>query len=181
MSRIGKMPIAIPSGVTFTITDDNVVTVKGPKGELTKALSSRIKIEKNDSNELVFTRSTDQKEDRAMHGLTRALVNNMVEGVTNGYSKNLELVGVGYRAAVQGKKLVMNLGYSHPVEILAMDGITFEVPAPTKVTVRGIDKEKVGKMAADIRSWRKPEPYLGKGVKYEGEHIRRKEGKTGKK
>lgn len=180
MSRIGRAPIAIPSGVTFTITDDNVVTVKGPKGELSKALSKRIKIEQNE-NELVFTRSTDNKEDRSLHGLTRALVFNMVEGVTNGYQKNLELVGVGYRASVQGKKLVMNLGFSHPVEIQALDGITFETPAPTKISVKGIDKEKVGKMAADIRSWRKPEPYLGKGVKYEGEHIRRKEGKTGKK
>ncbi len=180
MSRIGRAPIAIPKGVTFTVSDDNVVTVKGPKGELTKALSKRIKIEEKD-NELVFTRSTDDKEDRSLHGLTRALVNNMVEGVTNGYQKNLELVGVGYRASVQGKKLVMNLGFSHPVEIQAAEGITFETPAPTKISVKGIDKETVGKMAADIRSWRKPEPYLGKGVKYEGEHIRRKEGKTGKK
>ncbi|MFB0917883.1 MAG: 50S ribosomal protein L6 [Clostridiaceae bacterium] len=180
MSRIGRAPIAIPKGVTFTVSDDNVVTVKGPKGELTKALSKRIKIEEKD-NELVFTRSTDDKEDRSLHGLTRALVNNMVEGVTHGYQKNLELVGVGYRASVQGKKLVMNLGFSHPVEIQAAEGITFETPAPTKISVKGIDKETVGKMAADIRSWRKPEPYLGKGVKYEGEHIRRKEGKTGKK
>lgn len=182
MSRIGKAPVAIPSGVTVSVTDGNVVTVKGPKGELTRAFSKKIKIEKNDEkNELVFTRSGDDKEEKSLHGLTRVLVHNMVEGVTNGYQKSLDLVGVGYRASVQGKKLVMNLGFSHPVEVEALDGITFETPAPTKVIVKGIDKEKVGKVAADIRSWRKPEPYLGKGVKYEGEYIRRKEGKTGKK
>ncbi|MFB0958823.1 MAG: 50S ribosomal protein L6 [Clostridiaceae bacterium] len=180
MSRVGKAPIAIPNGVTFTVSDDNVVTVKGPKGQLEKAFNNRMNIEKNENNEIVVTRPSDQKEDRALHGLTRALINNMVVGVTAGYQKNLELNGVGYRASVQGNKLVMNLGYSHPVEIVALEGVTFETPAPTKVIVKGIDKEKVGDMAADIRKWRKPEPYLGKGIKFEGEQIRRKVGKTGK-
>lgn len=180
MSRVGKAPIAIPNGVTFTVSDDNVVTVKGPKGQLEKAFNNRVNIEKNENNEIVVTRPSDLKEDRALHGLTRALINNMVVGVTAGYQKNLELNGVGYRASVQGNKLVMNLGYSHPVEIVALEGVTFETPAPTKVIVKGIDKEKVGDMAADIRKWRKPEPYLGKGIKFEGEQIRRKVGKTGK-
>ncbi|KAF5056456.1 50S ribosomal protein L6 [anaerobic digester metagenome] len=180
MSRVGKAPIAIPNGVTFTVSDDNVVTVKGPKGQLEKAFNNRMNIEKNENNEIVVTRPSDLKEDRALHGLTRALINNMVVGVTAGYQKNLELNGVGYRASVQGNKLVMNLGYSHPVEIVALEGVTFETPAPTKVIVKGIDKEKVGDMAADIRKWRKPEPYLGKGIKFEGEQIRRKVGKTGK-
>ena len=180
MSRVGKAPIAIPNGVTFTVSDDNVVTVKGPKGLLEKAFNNRMNIEKNENNEIVVTRPSDLKEDRALHGLTRALINNMVVGVTAGYQKNLELNGVGYRASVQGNKLVMNLGYSHPVEIVALEGVTFETPAPTKVIVKGIDKEKVGDMAADIRKWRKPEPYLGKGIKFEGEQIRRKVGKTGK-
>lgn len=180
MSRVGKAPIAIPNGVTFTVSDDNVVTVKGPKGQLEKAFNNRMNIEKNENNEIVVTRPSDLKEDRALHGLTRALINNMVVGVTAGYQKNLELNGVGYRASVQGNKLVMNLGYSHPVEIVALEGVTFETPAPTKVIVKGIGKEKVGDMAADIRKWRKPEPYLGKGIKFEGEQIRRKVGKTGK-
>ena len=180
MSRIGKMPIAIPSGVTFTVTDRNVVTVKGPKGQLEKALSNRMNIEQNENNEVIVSRSSDDKTDRSLHGLTRTLINNMVIGVTAGYQKTLELNGVGYRAAVQGNKLVMNLGFSHPVEVVALEGITFETPAPTKVIVKGIDKESVGDMAADIRKWRKPEPYLGKGIKYEGEIIRRKVGKTGK-
>lgn len=180
MSRIGKAPIAIPAGVTFSVTDDNVVTVKGPKGELEKALHTNMKIEKNEDGEIVVTRPSDNKEDRSLHGLTRSLINNMVVGVTEGYQKTLELNGVGYRASVQGKKLVMNLGFSHPVEIEAVEGVTFETPAPTKVIVKGADKEKVGDMAADIRKWRKPEPYLGKGIKFEGEQIRRKVGKTGK-
>ena len=180
MSRIGRMPIAIPDGVTFTVTDDNVVTVKGPKGQLEKAFKNNVKIVKNENNEVVIERNSDLKEDRAMHGLTRSLINNMVVGVTEGYQKNLELNGVGYRASIQGNKLVMNLGFSHPVEVEALEGITFETPAPTKVIVKGIDKETVGAMAADIRKWRKPEPYLGKGIKFEGEHIRRKVGKTGK-
>ena len=180
MSRIGRMPIAIPAGVTVTVTPDNVATVKGPKGQLTKAMHKDINIAIED-NAVVVTRPSDVKEHRALHGLTRALLNNMVKGVSEGYQKTLELVGVGYRASLQGKKLVMNLGYSHPVEIEAVEGITFETPAPNKVIVRGIDKEIVGAVAADIRTWRKPEPYKGKGIKYDNEVIRRKEGKTGKK
>ncbi|MBW6410393.1 50S ribosomal protein L6 [Clostridium weizhouense] len=180
MSRVGRLPIAIPAGVTVTVTPDNVVTVKGPKGELVKAMHKDINIA-IENNEVVVTRPSDQKNHRALHGLTRALLNNMVIGVNEGYQKSLDLVGVGYRAQLQGKKLVMNLGYSHPVEIEPVDGITFETPAATKVIVKGIDKEKVGAAAADIRKWRVPEPYKGKGIKFENEVIRRKEGKTGKK
>ena len=180
MSRIGKLPIAIPAGVTFTVTPDNVVTVKGSKGQLVKAMAKDINIAV-ENNSVIVTRNDDEKRSRSLHGLTRALINNMVVGVTEGYSKTLELIGVGYRAQLQGKKLVMNLGFSHPVEIEAVEGVTFETPAATKVVVKGIDKELVGNVAADIRSWRKPEPYKGKGIKYEGEVIRRKEGKTGKK
>jgi len=180
MSRIGKLPVAIPSGVTVTVTPDNVVTVKGPKGQLVKAMSDKINIALEE-NVIVVSRDSDVKEKRALHGLTRALVNNMVIGVTQGYQKTLELVGVGYRAQLQGKKLVLNLGYSHPVEVNPVDGIEFETPATNKVIVKGIDKEKVGAVAADIRTWRKPEPYKGKGIKYDNEVIRRKEGKTGKK
>lgn len=180
MSRIGKMPIAIPAGVTVTVTPDNVVTVKGAKGQLTKAMSKDIKIDVEDNN-IVVTRPSDAKEHRALHGLTRSLLNNMVIGVSEGYQKSLDLIGVGYRAQVQGKKLVLNLGFSHPVEIEAVEGISFETPAANKVIVKGIDKQVVGEIAANIRSWRKPEPYKGKGVKYENEVIRRKEGKTGKK
>jgi len=180
MSRIGKLPVAIPSGVTVTVTPVTVVTVKGPKGQLVKAMSNKINIALED-NAIVVSRENDQKEKRELHGLTRALVNNMVIGVTQGYQKTLELVGVGYRAQLQGKKLVMNLGYSHPVEIIPVDGIEFETPATNRVIIKGIDKEKVGAVAADIRTWRKPEPYKGKGIKYDNEVIRRKEGKTGKK
>jgi large subunit ribosomal protein L6 len=180
MSRVGRLPIAIPADVTVTVTPDNVVTVKGPKGELVKTMHSDISIAV-ENNEVIVTRHSEQKEHRALHGLTRALINNMVIGVKEGYQKTLDLVGVGYRAQLQGKKLVMNLGYSHPVEIEPIDGITFETPAATKVVVKGIDKEKVGFAAADIRKWRVPEPYKGKGIKYENEVIRRKEGKTGKK
>lgn len=180
MSRIGRMPIAIPAGVTVTVTPDNVVTAKGPKGQLTKAMHKDINIAL-ENNSVVVTRPSDVKEHRALHGLTRALVNNMVKGVSEGFQKTLDLVGVGYRAQLQGKKLVMNLGFSHPVEIDAVDGIVFEIPAPNKVIVKGIDKEVVGAVAADIRTWRKPEPYKGKGIKYDNEVIRRKEGKTGKK
>jgi large subunit ribosomal protein L6 len=179
MSRIGKMPIAIPAGVTFDVSPENVVTVKGPKGTLEKAMHRNIKLSVEDG-QVVATRSNDEKENKALHGLVRALVNNMVIGVSEGYQKTLELVGVGYRAALQGKKLVMNLGYSHPVEINAVDGIDFEIVSPTKLIVRGIDKELVGGVAAEIRAWRKPEPYKGKGIKFEGEIIRRKVGKTGK-
>ena len=180
MSRVGRLPIAIPAGVTVTVDEANVVTVKGPKGQLVKAMDKDMNIAVED-NQVVVTRPSDVKEHRALHGLTRALINNMITGVEKGYSKTLELVGVGYRAQLQGKKLVMNLGYSHPVEIEPVDGITFETPAATKVVVKGIDKEKVGFAAADIRKWRLPEPYKGKGIKYEDEVIRRKEGKTGKK
>jgi large subunit ribosomal protein L6 len=180
MSRIGRLPIAIPAGVTVTVSADKVVTVKGPKGELIKAMHEDINIAV-ENNEVVVTRPSDKKEHKALHGLVRALINNMVIGTTEGYQKTLELVGVGYRAQLQGNKMVMNLGFSHPVEILPLDGITFEIPVPTKVIIKGIDKQMVGAQAADIRRWIKPEPYKGKGIKYEGEHIRRKEGKTGKK
>ena len=179
MSRVGKMPIAIPAGVTVTVTPENVVTVKGPKGELVKAMHKDINIAVED-DQVVVTRASDVKEHRALHGLTRALLNNMVVGVSQGFSKTLELNGVGYRAQLQGKKLVMNLGYSHPVEVEAVDGVDFKLDGTTKVIVEGIDKEKVGAVAANIRSWRKPEPYKGKGIKYSDEVIRRKEGKTGK-
>ena len=179
MSRIGRLPVAIPAGVTFAVAPDNVVTVKGPKGQLVKAMHKDIKIVV-ENNEVIVTRPSDSKPHKALHGLTRALINNMVTGVTSGYQKTLELVGVGYRAAVQGSKLVMNLGYSHPVEIEGVEGIKFETPAANKVIVSGIDKQLVGEMAANIRVWRKPEPYKGKGIKYENEVIRRKEGKTGK-
>ena len=179
MSRVGKMPIAIPAGVTVTVTPENVVTVKGPQGELVKAMHKDINIAVEDA-QVVVTRPSDVKEHRALHGLTRALLNNMVVGVSQGFSKTLELNGVGYRAQLQGKKLVMNLGYSHPVEVEAVDGVDFKLDGTTKVIVEGIDKEKVGAVAANIRSWRKPEPYKGKGIKYSDEVIRRKEGKTGK-
>jgi large subunit ribosomal protein L6 len=180
MSRIGRLPVALTNGVTVTVTPDNVVTVKGPKGQLVKAMSTKINIAV-ENNSVVVTRDSDDKEKRALHGLTRALINNMVTGVTQGYQKTLELVGVGYRATLQGKKLVLSLGYSHPVEIEAVSGIEFETPAPTRIIVKGIDKELVGAVSADIRTWRKPEPYKGKGIKYDNEVIRRKEGKTGKK
>lgn len=179
MSRIGRMPIAIPAGVTFNVTPENVVTVKGPKGTLEKAMHKNMDISVEDG-QINVTRPNDEKENRSLHGLTRTLVSNMVIGVSEGYAKTLELIGVGYRAQMQGKKLVLNLGFSHPVEFNAIDGIDFEIVSPTKLTIRGIDKELVGDVAADIRAWRKPEPYKGKGVKYEGEVIRRKVGKTGK-
>lgn len=180
MSRIGRLPIVIPAGVTITVSPENVVTVKGSKGQLVKNMHKDITI-KVENGEIIVTRPSDVKEHRALHGLTRALLNNMVVGVTEGFAKTLDLVGVGYRAALQGKNLVLNLGYSHPVEIGAVEGVTFETPAANKIIVRGIDKEKVGAVAADIRTWRKPEPYKGKGIKYDNEVIRRKEGKTGKK
>ncbi|AWZ49522.1 50S ribosomal protein L6 [Clostridiaceae bacterium 14S0207] len=180
MSRVGRLPIAIPNGVTVTVSPSNEVTVKGPKGELTRQMHKDIKITVEDNN-IVVTRPSENKLHRALHGTIRALVNNMVIGVTEGYQKTLELIGVGYRAELKGKKLVMNLGYSHPVEIDMVEGITFETPETTKVVVKGIDKELVGAVSADIRRWRKPEPYQGKGIKYSNEVIRRKEGKTGKK
>ncbi|ASW42169.1 50S ribosomal protein L6 [Clostridium isatidis] len=180
MSRIGRLPIAIPAGVTVEVSADNVVTAKGPKGQLVKAMHKDMNIAVED-NQVVVTRPSDNKEHKALHGLTRTLINNMIIGVEKGFEKTLELVGVGYRAQLQGKKLVMNLGFSHPVEIEPVDGVTFETPSATKVVVKGIDKELVGDVVADIRSWRKPEPYKGKGIKFENEVIRRKEGKTGKK
>jgi len=177
MSRIGRLPIEIPQGVQVNLVD-NLITVKGPKGELQKELPAEIKVEVQD-NQVVVTRPSDQREHRALHGLTRTLVANMIEGVTKGFEKKLEIVGVGYRAALQGNKLVLQIGYSHPVEITPPPGIEIEVSAPTKITVKGIDKEQVGALAADIRAVRGPEPYKGKGIRYEGEHVRRKVGKAG--
>ena len=179
MSRIGRMPIEIPKGVTVDVTPDNAVTDKGPKGELVKKMHQDIDIKVEDES-IVFTKKTEKKDAKALHGLTRSLVNNMVVGVTEGYKNTLELVGVGYRAQLQGKKLVLSLGYSHPVEFDAIEGVEFTVESPTKLIITGIDKEKVGDISADIRAWRKPEPYKGKGIKFEGEIIRRKVGKTGK-
>ena len=177
MSRIGKMPITIPDGVEIK-REGQVFTVKGPKGTLTREFRPEINIE---INTIRLTRSSDEPLHRSLHGLTRTLLANMVEGVTKGFSKNLELVGVGYRASLQGKKLVLAVGKSHPVEMEPWEGIEIEVPAPNKITVKGCDKEKVGAFAADIRNQRPPEPYKGKGIKYENEVIRRKEGKTGGK
>lgn len=178
MSRIGKKPIEIPSGVTIT-NNNNTVTVKGPKGELTRSFNSDMVIQLED-NVLTVARPTDSKEHRTLHGTTRALLFNMVQGVSVGFEKGLELIGVGYRAQKQGKKLVLNVGYSHPVEIEPEEGIEVEVPSNTKVVVKGISKERVGALAANIRDVRPPEPYKGKGIRYEGEYVRRKEGKTGK-
>jgi large subunit ribosomal protein L6 len=175
MSRIGKQPIAVPDGVEITIEPD-LVKVKGPKGELQERVSTEISVAQ-ENGEIVVTRSTDRGEHRALHGLTRSLIANMVEGVTNGFEKRLEIQGVGYRAQLQGKKLVLALGYSHPVEVNAPDGIDFEVPQPTRITVRGISKQVVGEVAANIRKQRPPEPYKGKGIRYEGEYVARKVGK----
>ena len=181
MSRIGRLPIAVPAGVTVTIAADNTVTVKGPKGELSQKINKDITV-KMEGAQVIVERPSDAKAHRAMHGLYRSLINNMVVGVTAGYSKSLELVGVGYRAQVEGpKKLNISIGFSHPVIIDAPANITFATPAPTKIVVTGIDKQQVGAIAADIRAVRKPEPYHGKGIRYEGEVVRRKEGKTGKK
>ena len=179
MSRIGKKEIAIPSGVNVDI-QGSLVKVKGPKGELSRTFHDLMVVQKN-KEELIVKRPDDEKLSRSLHGLTRTLLANMVDGVTKGFSKNLEISGVGYRAAKQGNKLVLNLGFSHPVEFDPPTGIEFDVPAPTRITVRGIDKELVGQVASDIRAKRPPEPYLGKGVRYEGEKIKRKAGKTGKK
>ena len=180
MSRIGVKPITIPAGVEVTIDANNTITVKGPKGSLTRNFSSDLNI-KNEDNTLTVERPTNNKKHKSLHGLTRTLIANMVEGVTNGFEKKLELVGVGYRAQKQGNKLVMNLGFSHPVEMVDPEGITVEVPNQTEVIVKGIDKQLVGNYSAKIRSWREPEPYKGKGIRYAGEVVRRKEGKTGKK
>ena len=179
MSRIGRAPIAVPAGVTVTIADGNVVTVKGPLGELTQQFASVLTIAQ-EGDTLTVTRPNDEKENRALHGLTRTLLNNMVVGVKDGFSKKLEIVGVGYRVEKQGAKLVLGLGYSHPVIFEEENGVKFEVPDNTTIIVKGIDKQAVGQMAAVIRSKRPPEPYLGKGIKYSGERIRRKAGKTGK-
>jgi large subunit ribosomal protein L6 len=179
MSRIGKKPIEIPQGVEVTL-EGTKITVKGPKGELSRELHEDM-IVKQELNTLTIERPSENKLHRSLHGTTRSIVANMVEGVATGYQRNLELVGVGYRAAKNGDNLVLNVGYSHPVEITPESGIEIEVPAQTKITVKGIDKERVGAIAANIRSVRLPEPYKGKGIRYEGEKIRRKEGKTGKK
>ena len=179
MSIIGRKPIAVPAGVDVKIGEGNVVTVKGPKGTLTEELNHRMTITL-EGGVIHVTRPTDDKEDRALHGLTRTLINNMIVGVTDGYSKKLEINGVGYRAQKQGKTLVLNLGYSHNVTFDEFDDIKFDVPSQTEIIVSGINKQTVGQIAAQIREKRPPEPYLGKGVKYEGEHIRRKAGKTGK-
>jgi len=179
MSRIGRMPIAVPAGVTVDIAENNKVTVKGPKGTLERALAPEMEITL-EGNEIVVKRPNDLKRNRALHGLTRTLLNNMVVGVTEGYKKTLEVNGVGYRAQKQGKKLVLSLGYSHPVEMEDPEGLSTTVE-DNKIIVEGIDKEKVGQYAAEIRSTRSPEPYKGKGIKYDYEVIRRKVGKTGKK
>ncbi|MGM0847177.1 MAG: 50S ribosomal protein L6 [Bacillota bacterium] len=178
MSRVGKKPIEVPAGVTIT-TDANNVTVKGPKGELSRTFSPDINVEIQE-NVVSITRPSESKEHRSLHGTTRALIANMVEGVSKGFERNLELIGVGYRAQKQGTKLVLNVGYSHPVEFEPEAGIEIEVPANTKISIKGIDKERVGAIASNIRAVRPPEPYKGKGIRYEGEFVRRKEGKTGK-
>jgi large subunit ribosomal protein L6 len=179
MSRIGKAPIPVPSGVDVTIGDGHL-TVKGPKGTLVRDLPGTITV-RQDGEALLVERPNDERQNRALHGLVRSLVNNMVVGVTQGFTKELEIVGVGYRANAKGPgAMELALGFSHPVNITAPDGITFEVPSPTRIVVQGIDKEKVGQVAADIRAWRKPEPYKGKGVRYSGEQVRRKAGKAGK-
>ena len=178
MSRIGRLPISVPSGVDVTIDGRNV-TVTGPKGSLSRALHPDMTLSREDGM-LIVTRPTEQKTHKQLHGLTRTLVNNMVIGVTDGYRKGLEITGVGYRAALNGRKLQLNLGYSHPIEIEPPEGIVFEVENPTRLAVVGIDKELVGQIAAKVRAMRKPEPYKGKGVRYSGEFIRRKAGKAGK-
>ncbi|HET7522246.1 MAG TPA: 50S ribosomal protein L6 [Bacillales bacterium] len=178
MSRIGVRALQVPDNVTVTI-EDNFVTVKGPKGELSRTFDPDMNIKLED-NVITVERPSDSKKHRSLHGTTNSLIGNMIEGVTNGYQKTLQLVGVGYRANKQGKKLVLNVGYSHPVEMESEEGIDIEVPENTRVIVKGIDKERVGAVAANIRSVRSPEPYKGKGIRYEDERVRRKEGKTGK-
>ena len=180
MSRIGKMPISIPANVEVTLGEGNLVTVKGPKGTLTQQLSDKMTLTREDGV-IHAPRPNDAKENRALHGLTRTLLNNMVIGVTEGYKKELDVNGVGYRVAKEGKKLNMNIGYSHPVVMEEPEGITIEVPSPNKIIINGTDKQKVGQFAAEVRGKRPPEPYKGKGIKYTDEVIRRKEGKTGVK
>ena len=179
MSRIGRMPIAVPAGVTVEIAENNHVTVKGPKGTLERTLAPEMEI-KLEGAEIIVTRPNDLKRMKSLHGLTRTLINNMVVGVSEGYSKELEINGIGYRAAKQGKDLVLNIGYSHQVIMPEIDGITIDVPAPNKIIISGPDKQKVGQFAAEVRGKRPPEPYKGKGIKYIDEVIRRKEGKAGK-
>ena len=179
MSRIGRAPIHIPAGVTVTVGEDNLVHVKGPKGELSRKISTEMKISIEDGV-LTVARPSDDKTHRSLHGLSRTLINNMVVGVTQGFTKNLEIAGVGYRAAKQGKNLNLSLGYSHPVEMEDPEGITTECPSATEIVVKGADRALVGNYAANIRAWRSPEPYKGKGIRYVGEYVRRKEGKTGK-
>jgi large subunit ribosomal protein L6 len=179
MSRIGRLPIPVPSGVEVSL-DGQTITVKGPKGTLSHTIVDPISINREEDGTLVVVRPDDQRESRARHGLTRSLVANMVTGVTEGYTKAMEIRGVGYRVAAKGSDLEFALGYSHPVPVIAPDGITFAVATPTKFSVSGIDKQKVGEVAANIRKLRKPDPYKGKGVRYEGEHIKLKVGKTGK-
>lgn len=180
MSRIGRKPINIPAGVTVSVADENVITVKGPKGELVRKLHPEITVE-IDGAVINVKRPSDAPKHRSLHGLTRTLVSNMVDGVLNGYKKSLEIVGTGYKVQKQGNGLVLNIGYSHPVEIPEIEGITFEVTASTAFSVSGADKQQVGQIAAEIRSKRPPEPYHGKGIRYAGEFVRRKEGKAGKK
>ena len=180
MSRIGRKPVVVPAGVEVTVDANNVVTVKGPKGQLHEEISKLINVEVKDG-EVLVTRGSDAREERSQHGLARTLINNMVVGVTDGFEKKLQLVGVGYKAEKKGKTLVMNLGYSHPVEMEDPEGITTECPSATEIVVKGADKAVVGNYAANIRAWRRPEPYKGKGIKYEDEVIRRKEGKAGSK
>jgi len=180
MSRIGLKPVTVPAGVEVKVDEKNIVIVKGPKGQLTQAINPSMKIEINDGI-LTVTRPTENKKHKSLHGLSRTLINNMIIGVTEGYEKKMEIVGVGYRAAKQGKKLVLNLGFSHPVEMEDPEGVETEVPTQLEIVVRGINKQLVGNYAAKIRAWREPEPYKGKGIRYAGEHVRRKEGKTGKK
>ena len=175
MSRIGKQPIPLPEGVEVTI-EPELVSVKGPRGELSERVNRAIDV-KQENGEVTVTRPTDRGEHRALHGLTRSLIANMVEGVTNGFEKRLEIQGVGYRAQLQGRRLILSLGYSHPVELEAPEGIEFEVPQPTRIVVRGISKQAVGEVAANIRKQRPPEPYKGKGIRYEGEYVARKVGK----
>ena len=180
MSRIGKAPVAVPNGVTVTLKDDNVISVKGPKGELTRSLPSAMAV-KQENGQVTVTRPSDEDQHKSLHGLTRTLIANMVEGVTKGFSKNLELVGVGYKAEKRPYGLQLSLGYSHAIEYRAPQGITLTAPVPTQIVVEGANKEVVGQVAAEIRSLRPPEPYKGKGVKYAGEQIRRKAGKAGGK
>ena len=179
MSRIGRMPISLPSNVEVTVGEGNLVTVKGPKGTLTQKLSEKMTLTRED-NVIHVTRPNDEKENRALHGLTRTLLNNMVVGVTEGYKKELDVNGVGYRVQKDGKKLVMNLGYSHQVTMDEPEGITIDVPAPNKIVINGCDKQMVGQFAAEVREKRPPEPYKGKGIRYTGEFVRHKEGKAGK-